>query len=68
MAEGWKVTSQRETSVINGGQFTASIAVTFQTTAGTVGTVTIPRVSYSADAVKDAINAYVAKLNDVESL
>lgn len=68
MAEHWTVTNQRETVTMAGGQFTDVIEVSFTTDQGVNGTVDIPKTQYSADKVATAIDAYVAKLHEVQGL
>lgn len=66
----WQVTSQRETVGLNPAtaNYAPMIEVTFRTQDGTVGTVNVAKDKYGPDTVRDAINAYVAKINDVIGL
>lgn len=68
MADDYRVTNQRQTTQLNGGQFQPVMEVTFQMTDGTTGAVTIPLATYSADTVKAAIEARVGVLKDVNGL
>jgi hypothetical protein len=68
MAETWKVTAQRQTSMVVAGAFVPAMEVTFETTDGDTGSVLIPVTQYDADAVKLAIDARVAAIAQVRAL
>jgi hypothetical protein len=68
MAEGWRVTSQRETTIMFDGSFTKAIEVYFRTDDGTTGSVTIPLAQYGPDAVTEAITERVATIEAVAQL
>lgn len=64
----WQVVSQRQSSQLIGGQFTEVMVVTFRTADGVVGDVSVPLSQYSADHVRELIDARVAKIAEVHSL
>jgi len=76
MADMWVVVpqGQRQTTELapNGTGFVSVWEITYRVTsgpaAGTVGTFRIPADLYTADAVRDGIDAAVAALHDVASL
>lgn len=68
MAETWKVVSQRETSMVQAGSFVKAQEVTFETSDGDTGTVTVPLNQYTADAVAQAITERVATMQQVRGL
>lgn len=68
MADTWKVATQQETSMNYGGTFVPAIKVTFETTDGSSGSVTIPQTQYNTDAVRTAIEERVATMREVAQL
>lgn len=70
MAEKYKITGQRQTTVLGGaGTFTEVMEVTFQVTdSSTVGRVNIPLDRYNPERVAATIEDYVDKITAVESL
>lgn len=68
MSESWQVVSQRQTSTLLNGEFTEAMVVTFRTAAGVVGNVTVPLAQYTAQYVKQLIDARVAEIGSVHSL
>ncbi len=68
MAADYTITNQRQTSTLIGGQFQQVMEVTFQTATGSTGAVYIPVGQYTADAVKQAVEARVQVLNEVHQL
>lgn len=65
----WVVTGQTERTIISdGGTAVNVVTVTFNLPNGTVGSVNIPLTGYNVDAVRQAIAARVALLNDVANL
>ena len=68
MADDYKVTSQRQRTVLQGDQFVPSMEVSFVTTDGTPGSVNIPLGQFGADAVKQAIEARVKDIKAVSEL
>jgi hypothetical protein len=68
MAENFKVTSQRQRMMLVGDTFVPSMEVAFTTVDGTPASINVPIASYSADAVKQAIEARVKDIEDVAAL
>lgn len=68
MAETWKITAQRQTSVLASGTFQDGMAVDFETTDGTTGTVKLPLTQYTAENVQQAIDDRVAAIEAVKGL
>lgn len=68
MAQSWQVVGQRQTSVNNNGVFEDAMLVTFQTSDGVRGTVTVPLSQYSEAHVHELIDARVAAISAVHSL
>lgn len=68
MAQSWQVVGQRQASQFVNGQFAEVMVVTFKTADGVVGDVTVPLSQYSAEHVKELIDARVDKISDVHSL
>ncbi|HLI74297.1 MAG TPA: hypothetical protein VKU86_10505 [Acidimicrobiales bacterium] len=66
--ESWQVVSQRQSSQLVNGQFTEVMVVTFRTSDGVVGDISVPLAQYSAQHVKDLIDARVAKIAEVHAL
>jgi basic membrane lipoprotein Med (substrate-binding protein (PBP1-ABC) superfamily) len=66
--ESWQVVSQRQSSQLVNGQFTEVMVVTFRTSDGVTGDVSVPLSQYSADNVKQLIDARVQKIAAVHSL
>lgn len=66
---GWHVTAQIQKNTIGpSGQITPSVEVHFQTDDGTTGSVTVPKSTFSAEAVKERIDSYVGHLAAVADL
>ena len=68
MDNQWKVTAQRQTSMIVAGTFVPAMEVTFETSSGDSGSILVPVTQYNADAVKLAIDARVAAMAEVRAL
>lgn len=70
MDDRWVVLSQAEVTVPDqaGSGYVAAVRVTFRTALGNVGTVDIPRASYGVDAVRAAIDAHAATLDEISNL
>lgn len=68
MPDTWNITNQRQTTSVVGNQFTSVMEVTFQTSRGESGSITIPVATYGADAVKAAIDARVVAMDAVAGL
>jgi hypothetical protein len=68
MAEKWKVTAQRQTSVLANGQFEQAFVVTFQTASGVVSSVTVPLSQYNDANVARLIDEQVANIDSVHGL
>lgn len=69
MAEGWHVTSQRQTTEItSGGRFQDVMEVHFQTDHGTEGSVRIPLARFTPDEVYQRIDAQAAVIDAVHKL
>lgn len=69
MADGWRVTGQRQTTDLGpGGTFQDVIEVTYALDSGTVGSVRVPKAQYTSDNVARLIEAEVAELRNVENL
>lgn len=68
MADNWTVTNQRQTTTMVAGTFQDAMEVTFQTTDGNTGSVTVPLTSFTPDIVRNAIEARVQSMADVAAL
>lgn len=69
MADTWKVTGQRQTtSLSSGGTFATVMEVTFTTTSGVTGNITVPLSQYNPENVATLINARVAQIDAVHAL
>ena len=68
MSDSWQVTGQRQTSLMQNGQFVEAMQVSFTTASGVSGHVTIPLQTYSQATVKEAIDKRVALIDPVSSL
>lgn len=66
--ESWQVVSQRQSSQLINGQFQEVMIVTFKTAEGVTGDVTVPLSQYSAESVKEAIDARVGRIQEVHKL
>lgn len=67
--DGYNIVGQTETSDIRPGiGFVQQVRVTFKTTSGVVGTVTVDRDAYSAATVKALIDDYVSHIDAVHKL
>jgi hypothetical protein len=65
MAADYVVTNQRQTNQVVGGQFQTVMEVTFQTTSGVTGSVTVPVAQYNPENVANLIQARVDQINAV---
>ena len=66
---GWSVLSQNETSQVTpDGRVETGVTVRFQTTQGTVASVFIPDLQYTADNVRAAIAARAEAIGAVGNL
>jgi hypothetical protein len=69
MAEGWKVTSQRQTKAYTNGEFMDVMEVRFVTDHGVSGVVDVPLSSYGdADYVRKLIQGRVDAIDAVHGL
>lgn len=69
MAEGYSITSQRQTTrITSGGRFEQVMEVHFRTSHGVDAYVDVPLSQYTADNVKQLIDAYVAAIAEVHTL
>jgi hypothetical protein len=69
MAEGWKVTGQRQTiGQTADGAFGDVVEVTYTTDHGYTGRVQVPKAQYTADNVRRLIAAEVATIDAVHNL
>lgn len=70
MASDWRVTGQRQSTVLNGnGQFSDVMEVSFQTIPeGIDGKISVPLNVYSEDSVRTAIDTLAARMKSVHNL
>lgn len=69
MAQGWRVTSQRQTTELTpDGRFQDVMEISFQLDSGTVGLVRVPLIAYNPDRVKELIDQQAQTLTAVENL
>lgn len=68
MASSWQVTGQRQTSILENGQFEQAWVVSYKTSDGVKGSVTVPVSQYSADNVSALISEQVGLVADVHRL
>lgn len=74
MADGWKVTGQKQDVILNpnGTGFTDVWVISYQVTdgasRGTIGTVSVPEADHNADYIRQAINDKVAQIHDIANL
>lgn len=69
MADNWEVISQRQTSTITpDGRFVNVVDVTFKLKSGATATVQIPQASYTAEFVRQQIDALASEMISVENL
>lgn len=69
MAGTWSITGQRETTQLTAGnQFIDVMEVTFTTSSGVTGKVTVPLGLYTADYVRSQIDERVAAIEEVQGL
>jgi hypothetical protein len=65
----WRVVGQSETLQPDAtGRFTHGVLITFQTAEGLVGTVFVPDVHYNPAYVREAINAKVKLMEEIQGL
>lgn len=65
----WRVTNTRESSRLSGsGGFEDILIVSFETTSGASGTVTVPKRLANADYIRDEIQEYVDRLDAIHNL
>jgi hypothetical protein len=68
-APSWRVVSQLQTQMRGPtGAFVPAWHINYQLSTGTIGAIDIPVTTYSAAAVKDAINEAVAEVSTVDTL
>lgn len=66
---GWKVKTQTETVGLGpDGKPTEGVKVVFETDAGIVGSVFVPKLGFNANKVKAAIQEYVGHLDATAKL
>lgn len=68
MATTWKVTGQRQTSILSNGQFEQAWVVAYTTSDGVKGSVTVPVSQYNKDNVSSLISQDVANVAEVHQL
>ena len=68
MASTWRVTGQRQTSILNNGQFEPAMVVSYQTSDGVNASVTVPLSQYTDANVSSLISDQVAKIAAVHAL
>lgn len=69
MAEGWKVTSQRQTKSYENGVFADVMEVRFTTTHGVTGVVDIPLSQYGdTESVRQIIQGRVDAITAIHNL
>lgn len=70
MATEWQITSQRQVDILTPqGAFEPSMEVNFETLPeGIQGQITVSLRSYTADAVRSAIDARVRAIKEVQAL
>lgn len=69
MAEGWHVTSQRQTTEItSGGRFADVMEVHFVTDSGTDGFIRVPLAKFNPDEIRKRIDAQAAVIDAVHEL
>ena len=68
MAESYTVTGQKQVVTQTGSGWGAGMEVSFTTARGEAGSVVLPLTTYSADAVKQAIEQRVAVMDEVAQL
>lgn len=65
----WKVTGTRESSrLASSGGFEDILIVSFTTSSGATGTVTVPRRLATPDAIREEIQEYVDRLDAIHNL
>lgn len=66
---GWKVTSQNEeTGFGDNGRAADGVRVFFQTQYGAVGSIWLPRLTYTPDTVRAAVTEAAANMDRVHTL
>jgi len=66
---GWTVTGQREEfKVGDNGQAEEGKTVSFRTQYGAIGSIWLPRLSYTADNVRAAITSAATEMDNVHTL
>lgn len=68
MAHGWRVIEQRETSMVRAGHLIDAVKVTYETSHGIEGSVTVPKSEYNANAVRGYIRKSIADHEAVRNL
>jgi len=69
MAENWKVTNQRQTTMqTTGGQWVDAMRIEFETTAGVSGHLEVPLNQYGAAHVRELLNARTAQIDEIHDL
>lgn len=65
----WAITQQLETTDLGpAGAYVSGVRVTFRTVSGVTGSVFVPHTDYTVDAVRRAVAARAAVLEDVAGL
>lgn len=69
MADSWSITGQRQTTDLGpDGRFVDVWEITYQTTSGRSGSVRVPKAQYTADRVRQLVDAEVAEILAVDDL
>lgn len=68
MASTWQVTGQRQTSILNNGAFETAWVVSYKTSDGVNGSVTVPLSQYTDANVSQLISDQVATVTAVHKL
>lgn len=68
MPATWKVTGQRQTSILSNGSFESAMIVTFQTGSGVVSSVTVPLSQYAPANVNKLISEQAEAIEAVHAL
>lgn len=69
MADGWSIVAQQQTTDLTpDGRFQEVMRITFQTTEGVTGTLTVPISEYNPQHVQELISARAAAIKAVHNL
>jgi hypothetical protein len=64
----WRINAQMQTTQLWGGRFVRGVEVSFVSAAGHSGTVFVPEDQYTPDAVKAAVSAKAALMDQIGTL